>query len=355
MVGLSGGRFAGATSLKAVTSVLSLGFVGSTLELLTDAPKKVDQRGLCCDYAQVSRRNPAGALSPPETIVADLGQGDASGQLLPTGDGRVLAVDSSAAGISVAAARGAGRFGLAHLIGRHVFTIATGVLSFTADALGGVSAVAYSTFFGNRLQLAVAAPGLTPDRARTVVAIPSSEMFDDYKLAIHGASIGLAWVHGPQNGGSERVEVADVGPTGSAVRPRTLGAGSAGRVALAGNHRGEEIVGWAACRRRCPLQVQARRGGGALGAPQTLGYLDKDEVPLVALSPNGDGLVVWVQRGRVRAAKLTPGTLRFGTRTRSRPPGAGGPALVYGPRGEAIAVWSQGPFPRVEAAVFRAG
>ncbi|HEY5316496.1 MAG TPA: hypothetical protein VIJ20_00845 [Solirubrobacteraceae bacterium] len=366
------GAFRPAQVVPHVQEVLAVAFSGSTLELLTATAPPGQP---CCSTVQVIRRGARSGFGRPQTIVAGVG-GGATGNLVPLGNGRMLAVVGAPQGLWATEAQGAGRFGRVRDLTHRGSSPAALAVTATPD---GASAVVWTQGAGQNIFGAAAAPGATPSRRHTLLTVAPGHAVDGLEVAAQAEGLTVVWSESWNDAAGtfhSQVMASDEAAITRPLKPRALSAPTdvATTPALAGDADGDEVAAWDVCTpttQACVLKSTARRGTGPPAKPRKGkgkgkgkakakaasakkhsppwfvavsgdGPIDPGESPQLAIAPNRHALMGWITTGHVVIAQLGSGASSFGA---SRPL-SGGLAddlvLDIGAGGEAVAGWVQG-------------
>jgi hypothetical protein len=339
---------------------LGVGFLGSRLVLLTgNAPR----RRVCCASARVTVA--AGRRDPFEraTLTSSL-TGDTSGALLPLASGELMSAVATQRGVWTAQSTARGRL-----------TAATRLASdgapqnlAAAPLAGGGAAIAWSTALGSgetfprRIEVAFGTATRAPRDPHIVVTVPPGHSVDEVALAAGSVAPTVAWVESWFDGGGgfhSRVETARAvrGAHGAPVSPSGQ---RASQLSLATGPTGRQVIAWEGCDSLgvCVTAAAARRRSTTpFGRVQRLGGADGGEGTAAAVSPTGLALVGWIDGGNVLVAGRGEHANRFArAHAISRTGLDSDLALAFGPRGGALAAWTQGTLaPSVFARAYGAG
>lgn len=342
------GHFATPVPLPGSQQILALAPDRAGLELLAGtSPAGVG----CCTGAEVEALSASGVPGPRHVVAGNL-DGDSSAQLieLPRGE---LAVIASGNGVWVVRAGPDGRFGPARRLE------ATGPEPPHADAAalpGGRTAVAFtapapgeqSPEASQQIMVALGAPDLTPASPRLAVQLPAGYSVDDVQVAPGRSGVTLAWTESWYDAGDfySQAYVADLTATGTTTPVAVSSPGTiASAITLTADARGDQALAWQACSAAgvCTADLARRLAGRAWGSAEELGQLDATDAPALAESPAGTALVVWVSHGQVWSTAASPRRIVQATRRIAvAQDAAAGVSVALGPRGQALATWSQG-------------
>jgi hypothetical protein len=198
-------------------------------------------------------------------------------------------------------------------------------------------------------------------RNLVVAQVPGAETVALWSRAGPGAPERIEWAARPPGGAFGSVhEVPRSGlPADALTDMMSAAAGAGGDLVLALAAEGTEPDG------RFALRVYAavRPAGGEFGSPVVLGALNTS-FPDVAVAPDGDAVVTWLEGGAtrpgaIRASRRPPGGAFAPATTldRTSEPGLAQPFVASGAGGETVAMWYRrtGRTKRVYFAVRRAG
>jgi hypothetical protein len=348
-----GGAVGTPHALAGVSQVLSLAYDGRRLELLAGTSPSGED---CCSAVEAIGAGPSGAVAKPQTLVRGL-TGATDGGLLSLAGGQMVAAIATERGVWVAQTGRSARFGASHLIsGRNQEPV-----SMSAAWLGGSSSiVAWTAGTGvigattpRAVDYALGSRRQAPHRARVAVTVPAGHRIDELAVVRRAGGATLTWIESwfdARGSYHSRVEAADLATNAA---PRALSPD--GRLAsglVAGNDAGgDQAVAWESCTlaSACTVQASGRPAGGSFGSARTLGAIDAEQTPALALSPQGRVVIAWV-RGGHPVASVGFGSVSVLSATTY----ATDPAVAYGPRHQALAAWTQGTLnPSVVAAAFR--
>jgi hypothetical protein len=359
------GAVSGARPIPGAEQILDLAYDGSALELLTGASPP----GLtCCSSAQVIQVSPGGRAGRARTLIGGLA-GATSGTLVTLADGQMLAAIATERGVWASQSTRGGQFGAPDLLTR------PGDMPETMSAawLGGENSVLAWTA-GSRFPQASAPRSIYvsggtrlsgPHRALKVITVPPGHRIDELAIVPRGGGATAAWIESWSDSSGayhSQVEAADL-----AAHPRVRALSPAGRLAsgvdFAADAAGDQAAIWESCTLEevCTAQAALRGAGAGFGAPRTLGAIDPSESPSMAVDGQGQVLAGWVSGGRPVAAVAPTADAVFGApatfnapATLSSATDASDLTLAYGPRGRALAAWTQGASdPIVVGAAYR--
>lgn len=344
----AGGADAAPQPVPGAGEVLALAYDRSSLELLTGTEPR---DGDCCSSVRAVRVGSGGHLQRPRTLVGGLA-GATQASLETLADGRMLAAVATQRGVWVAQSTSANRFAGQRLLtgrGQMPETLA-------AAGLGGEdSIVAWTATSGvagasapGAIRYALGSRRSAPHAPRTAVRAQAGHRVDELGVAPQGhGEAGAAWIESWFSAGGawrSQVRAIEIAP-GS--HPRTLS--SIGRLAsgltFAGDAAGDQALAWESCTvdSSCTARVVVRRAGGRFGAPLTLGAVDADEAPALAVGPGGQVVVAWIDGGQPYAVSETAPDRGLGRPVRlSSSIYASGISVAAGPRRHALVAWTQG-------------
>lgn len=354
-----GGRLARPARVPGARTILDLGFGRSDFDLLTGSSAT---RALCCTSADVTALTAGGAFGRGQAVARHL-TGTVAGRLLTLTGGRVLAAIASGSGVSVAQSSPGARFSAPQLLtpgGSQPQALAATVLdgdrSVVAWTAGGTS-----SGVGPRRIFVATGSRSRPRRGRAAITVPGRHGVNELGLVARGSVATVAWIESSHERTGRYRSLAVVADLDR--KPRALafelGGEDASGLSIAAGTSGDQVLAWKACAAksdRCTVRVASGSAGGRFGAPLALGAIDATQAPAVAVAANGEALAGWIRHGRVLASERRSATTGFGSpRAISRGGYAADLALAFGPKGEAIAAWTQGTlFPDLLGATYRA-
>jgi hypothetical protein len=196
-----------------------------------------------------------------------------------------------------------------------------------------------------------------PRRPRPAVKVAAGHQIDELAVG-QGSSQGtLAWIESWSDSAGHLHSMAVVADLGRHIRARTFEIPGllASGLSLAADPSGAQVMAWKVCdlSGTCRVETAVKDRGRRFGQPISLGRIDPTAAPAAAVSPQGEGLVGWIDRGHVLAAARDRRARAFApTRVVSRTSSAMDLTLGFGPSG-ALAAWSEGTFTEtVMGAVF---
>jgi hypothetical protein len=342
------GKLSGPRRVPAAKEVLDLAFTGSTLALLTGtSPARLG----CCSSAQTVTLA-AGAFGRPRTLIGGLA-GATLGSMVALPGGRLLAAVGTDRGVWVTQSTTGDRFAATRRVS--AFASSPQTLAATSQS-GGRSSLAWTATPdqgqgvgapARSIILARGPRGRAPSSGRVALTVAPGHEIDELALADRSAGPTAAWIESWFDSAGtfqSEVVVADlVNPVRSRAYP--IPENVATDLALGADAKGDQVLAWKTCDQTgsCAVRAVSRAAGKRYGAPQLLGLLDASQAPAAAVAPNGAGLVGWISGGHVLAASRRTTAGRFDPPvTVSSTNLAADLALAFGPRGEALAAWTQG-------------
>jgi hypothetical protein len=275
--------------------------------------------------------------------------------------GRMLGAVATERGVWVSEAGSSGRFAAA----RRISANRAVPVSMDAVGLGGNGvAVAWTAASGNytgavaptKIWIAQGSGKSAPTKAKVAITVPSGHRVDQVALARGKSGPTLGWIESwyDQRGAyHSRVEVSDIGSGKPSPRPLSPDGRIASGLSLASDAAGDEGAVWESCKvgAACTVQGAGRPAGSSFSGTKTLGGIDPDQQPSLAMAPTGQVLAGWAKGGHPVAS------VGFGKPTvLSKTTYAYAVTVAYGPRKAALAAWDQGTLnPSVVAAEYRAG
>jgi hypothetical protein len=340
-------------AIAGATQVLSPAYDGRALDLLVgSSPGNQD----CCSSAGTVRASPSGVTTQVHTLVGGL-SGATQGQLVALAGGQMMAAVATERGVWVAQSARGGRFGAQHIVSDK----GQEPVSMSAAWLGGhTSIVAWTAGTGvigattpHSIFYALGSRTRAPHRARVALTVAAGHRIDELAVARHGNGATLGWIESwfdRKGTYHSRAAAADL-----AAHPRTRALSPDNRLASGltfdSDAGGDEALAWQSCvtADECTVQVAGRPAKGLFRSTQTLGAIDPYQAPSLTLSPRGRVLVGWVRGGHPVAS------VGFGSPSvLSSTTFATASTVVFGPKSEALAAWTQGTLnPSVVAAAYR--
>jgi hypothetical protein len=346
--------------IPAASQILALAYDGSGLELVTGSTASGFD---CCSSAQAVRFTSAGSLLRPQTLVGGL-SGATLCRLVVLGDARMVAAIATEQGVWTVQSNRAGRFA-----GKTRLTRAgQAPESLSTTWLGGEnSLVAWTAGSGppgssNPRSIFYALGSKTGAQhvAHALLSVAAGQRIDELGVARRGSGATAAWVeswYDAHGGYHSQVREADFG-SHPAAGSLSVASGRASGISFAANSAGAQGVAWETCAASgtCTVRVATRRPMGRFSLPVALGPIDATQTPSVAVGPGGQVVVGWVRNGNPVAAVGSAANGRFGpVQVLSSSAYALDLTVAFGPRREALAVWTQGTLnPSLVAAEYRA-
>jgi hypothetical protein len=352
VTGASPSRLRRPLEIRGAQRTLALAFSGPTLVALVGS----SARGhACCSSVDVAKTPGSGGFGAKRSLVGGLlGAPVASLVALP---GRLLGAIATERGVWVSQTGRGGRFGAARRL-----TASTAVVqALDATPLAGAqSAVAWAASAAdlglpgastppgaNTIFIATGSVQRAPRAARAVITVPSGHWIDELAVAANRRQPTVAWIESWYDSSGlyhSQVEFADVGRTALPVAvsaPDELASG----IAFASDADGDQALVWKACTLlgTCALRDALRAAGGRFAPVQSVGPVDGSQAPAVAISPTGQTLVTWIEHGHVLGASAPRGAADLSApHVVSATSYAADVSLAFGPRGQALATWTQG-------------
>jgi hypothetical protein len=339
-----GGAITGPQAIAPARQILDLTYDGRTLELLSGSSPAGQT---CCSAAQAIALGAGGAPGAPRTLVGGLA-GATIGHLATLPDGQMLAAVATERGVWVVQSSRGDSFGGQHLLtgaGQVPETLAVTALG------GGSSLVAWTAArAGADPRTVIGAIGsrrAAPHRARTLITVPRGHRVDEIGLARRGGQATVAWIeswYDARGAYHSVVQAADLAPHAQA-RTLSPAGGLASGLQFGGDAAGDQVASWESCPLddACTADAAVRRRGGAFGPARSLGAVDADQAPALAVGPGGRAVVAWIHRGNPMAAtQATPGRGFGGAVELSRAGYALDITVAAGRGRQAEVAWSQG-------------
>lgn len=347
------GRVGAPTAVAGAQQVLSEAYDGRSLELLVGtAPSNLD----CCSAVATAQVGSDGVAGRPHTLVGGL-TGATQAQLLTLGDGQLTAAVATERGVWVAQSSRGTRFGSQQRIsdrGQEPISLAAawlGAQSTIVAWTAGTGTIGNAT--PRSIYYATGSRRQAPNHTRVALTVPAGHRVDELGVARRGHGATLAWIESwfdKRGNYDSRVEAADLA-AGASTRALSPDSRLASGLSVASDAAGDEAVAWESCTTAtaCTVQAAGRPAKGTFGPARTLGAIDADETPSLAMAPSGKVFVAWVRGGHPVAS------VGFGAPTvLSASTFATDPAVVAGPGGRALEAWTQGTLnPSVVAAAYR--
>ncbi len=332
--------------LPATGQVLALAYDRSGIELLIGPTSG----GLdCCSSAEAVRFTVGGSLQRPQTLVGGL-TGATLARLVVLGDARMLAAIATEQGVWALQSNRAGSFSGK----RRLTATSEAPESLSATWLGGEnSLVAWTAASGppgsadpRDIYYAQGSKKDGPQAAHVLLAVAAGHRIDELGVARHGSGATAAWVESwyDAHGYHSQVREADFGSHPTA-RSLSSANGQASGISFAADAAGAQAVAWETCTGAgtCSVHVATRGAKGQFGFPVALGAIDATQTPSVAVGPGGQVVVGWVRNGNPVAAVGSAGGGRFGpVQVLSPTVYALDLTVAFGPRRDALVVWTQG-------------
>ncbi|MGZ4230361.1 MAG: hypothetical protein ACXVEW_09300 [Solirubrobacteraceae bacterium] len=340
--------------------VLDLVFDGSDLDLLIGTSEALRP---CCSSARlvkVVKGKPRG----PRIVFRQLA-GPTVGRLIALPGGRLLSSVATAQAVWTELTGPKGRPPPAHqltpktaspqtlgatvLRGNHTvlaWTAATGVPAGTTAGPTGI-------------MVAGGTAKRAPQRPRLAVTVAVGHQIDELAVGRGSSQATLAWIESRADSAGHLHSLPVVADLGREIRTRTFEIPGllASGLSLATDPSGAQVLAWKACdlAGSCRVETVVKDPGRRFGQPVSLGPIDAAATPAAAVSPQGEGLVGWIDGGRVLAAARARRARAFApTRVVSRTNSAMDLTLGFEPSGSAMAAWSEGTFTEtVMGAVFK--
>jgi len=352
------GRLAKPRRVPAAQQVLDLAFDGSNLTLLVGGSPRGNP---CCSYVGLVKVA-NGVPRRPRKVVSGL-TGPTLGRLLPLPGGRLLSAVATAEGVWVEQAGRTGRPAPAHMLTPPISapqTLAATLLSANHTLVAWTAAAAQpAPAPPASVVVAGGSASRAPRGPHVALSVPAGHQIDEFALGRARSGATAAWIeswYDTQGVPHSQATVADL------VRPFRVRAFPidglfASGLSLATGLSGAQVLAWKACdlAGSCSVEAVPRDAGGRFGKPVRLGQVDAGQSPVAAISPQGVGLVGWIDSGRVLAAARARRARRFvPARVVSATNSAADLTVGFGTDNTAIAAWTQGTFAEtVMGAVFR--
>ena len=335
--------------------VLALAFTGSTLEFLTgtSAPGQA-----CCTVAQAVSLS-GGTFGTRRTLISGL-FGIALGYVLTMPGSLTTAAVATDRAVWSAQSSATGRFGSA----RRLSPASSWPQGIAATGLpAGREGIAWSSSAGvtqsaTSIDVASGSAKHPPRGPGLVVRTLPGYAVDEVALAPgpHGGT--LAWTESWFDAiGAYHSAVVVLDLTASLL-PRTfeIPGEIVGGLSFAGDGAGDQAVAFRACDAlaSCSVLALSRSARGHYGQPQQLGTIDAPQAPIAAVSSGGAALVGWIDDGHVLFSGRRGATGAFSApRVVSSTSYASDLTVASGPRGRAVAAWTQGTLsPNVMGALY---
>lgn len=351
------GRLGSPVRVPDTQEVLDLVFDGSDVDLLIATSPMLRT---CCSSALLVKIA-SGKPRRPRLIFRAL-TGKTVGRLIALPGGRMLSSVATAQGVWTELAGKKGRPAPARLLtpetaapqtlGATVLRANHTLLAWTAGA-----PPAPSTTGPAAIMVANGTAMRAPRQARPAVKVAAGHQIDELAVG-QGSSQGtLAWIESWSDSAGHLHSMAVVADLSRHIRARTFEIPGllASGLSFATDRSGAQVIAWKVCdlSGTCRAETVVKDRGRLFGHPISLGQIDPTAAPAAAVSPQGEGLVGWVDRGHVLAAARDRRARAFApTRVVSRTNSAMDLTLGFGPT-SALAAWSEGTFTEtVMGAVF---
>jgi hypothetical protein len=357
----AGGLVGDARTIEGASQILSLSYDGRALELLTGTAP-ADQT--CCSSAQAIQIGADGAAARPRTLVGGLA-GPTLGQLLTLADGQMLAAVATGRGVWVVQSTKGNRFGAQHLLtsgGKMPAALAAAWLGGERTTVAWTAASGTAGAADPRtISYAEGSRTSAPHGVRTAITVAAGHRIDELGVAPRAGGATVAWVESWYDRAGtyhSAVKAADIGA--HAVSQELSPANRlASGLMLAGDVPGDQALSWESCTVAdvCAAQVAVRGAGSAgsagFGSVRTLGAVDADQPPALAVGSRGQVLAGWIRGGQPFAAAQATAARGWGAAARlSSTVYASDLTVGVGPQGQALAAWTQGTLnPSVVGAV----
>lgn len=340
------GAIGGPRRVPSAEELLSLGFDGSALELLTgDAPA-----GITCCYSAGTVTFARGRFTHRQTLLDSL-DGAALGGLVGLPHTRMLGSVETAAGVWVAQSPALGRFRSSRRLTKS--TSAPQALA-VAALRHGRSAVAWTEASAadpnvpaGAIFLATGTAQHAPTAAHLALTAPAGHGIDELALAGGATGPTAAWIDSWYDSAGNYHSQAAVAQLKGRPVARTFPVARqlASGLSLAVNAADDQVLAWKTCDElaSCTVWAVGRAAGRSFGTPQLLGSVDPGEAPAAAVAPDGRALVAWVTGGQVRVAGRPSTHSRFGApATLSRATYGSSVEVAFGPADQALVAWIEG-------------
>jgi hypothetical protein len=337
---------------------LAVAFDGSTAVLLAGTSPSGQT---CCASAGITRMGGGGSFRRGQTLAGPIA-GATVGQLVPLA-GRILAAIATARGVWVSQSGKGGRFGSAQRLTAGNSTAddlqaaalpkGGGVVAFTETRPPKRADGPASIFVASGSQKQA------PHRARAAIILSGGRIAGELGLSASSKATTLAWTEGSYDKHGNYVSdvaISDLTRHASIRRFAVRGTVASG-LTLAGDAGGDQLLAWKTCAFAgdCSVRAAVRVAGGRFGNPSRVDAIDAASSPVAAISSRRDGLLGWIHAGHVVAAALGRGASRLShTTVVSHTSFAADLTLGFGPKGDALAVWSQGTLsPEIVGAAYK--
>jgi hypothetical protein len=342
------GRLGSPLRVPDTQQVLDLAFDGSDLDLLIGTSPVLRT---CCSSARLIKIA-AGKPQHPRLIFRQL-TGPTVGRLIMLPGGRLLSSVATAQGVWTALAGKKGRPAAARLLTPKTASLQTlGAAALRANhtvlAWTAIAPPAPSTTGPAAIMVANGTATRAPRRAHQAVTLAAGHQIDELAVG-QGSSQGtLAWIESWTDSAGHLHSIAVVADLGRQIRSRTFEIPGllASGLSLASDPSGAQVMAWKVCDLlgSCRVETVVKDAGRRFGQPISLGRIDPTATPAAAVSPQGEGLVGWVDGGHVLAAARDRRARAFAPpRVVSGTTSAMDLTLGFGASG-ALAAWSEGTF-----------
>jgi hypothetical protein len=331
-------------------TVLDLAFDGSDLDLLIGTSEPLRP---CCSSARlvkIAGGKPQGA----RTVFRGLA-GTTVGRLIALPGGRLLSSVATAQAVWTELTRDKGHPAPARLLTPKTAapqtlgaTVLRGNHTVLAWTVGAVPPTP-STVGPAGIMVAEGTAKRAPHSPHMAVKAPLGHQIDELAVGRGISQPTVAWTESWNDSAGHlhsTVVVADLG-RGIRARPFEIPGLLASGLSLATDPSGATVVAWKACdlSGSCRVETVVKDGGRRFGAPISLGRIDPSATPAAAVSSKGEGLVGWINGGRVLAAARARRARAFArTRVVSGTTSAMDLTLGFDTSGNAMAAWSEGTF-----------
>jgi hypothetical protein len=330
-------------------AVLDLAFDGSDLELLIGTSPLLRT---CCSSARLIKIV-SGKPERPRLIFRAL-TGPTVGRLIMLPGGRLLSSVATAQGVWTELAGKKGRPAPARLLTPKTAepqTLGATLLrgNRTMLAWTAIAPPAPSTTGPAAIMVANGTAKRAPRRARQAVKLAAGHQLDELAVGAGSSQGTLAWIESWTDSAGHLHSMAVVADLGRNIRERTFEIPGllASGLSFASDPSGAQVMAWKVCDLvgSCLLETVVKDAGRRFGQkPISLGRIDPTATPAAAVSPQGEGLVGWIDRGHVLAAARDRRARAFApTRVVSGTTSAMDLTLGFGTSG-ALAAWSEGTF-----------
>jgi hypothetical protein len=355
------GKITLARRVPGAQAILDSAYTGNSLDLLAGTSPT---GYACCSSAQAIQLTGASRFSRPHSLVSGLIGATLGGLVNITGGGMLAAV-ATTGGVWVAQAPKRGRFGPSGQLaadGEQPQTLAATGLANGNTTVAWTATDGVPGDPGPRSILIASGTRSRPPRGRVAaVTVSAGRQIDELALAPGGSFTTAAWLESWFDRGWNYHSEPVTEDLGRSAKPHVfaVGAGSAGRLAFAGDGAGDQVLAWASCDSSgsCSVRAATRAAHAGFGPAVLLGSVSPSQTPAVSIGPGGQPFVGWIDARGVVVAAGGPKAGSFAQpRLLSRTTLAADLALAAGPTGTAIAAWTQGsPFPALMGSFYRPG